>query len=411
MVAQQAGSTIRNKPQIFLEPVGRNTAPALTIAALAQPDGNTVIVMMPADHLIEEGPAFGAAIGKASELAAQDYIVTLGIKPAGPETGFGYIRHGHVLSNDDSACLVEEFTEKPDTVTAQRFLTKGNYSWNSGIFVVSASVWLRAMEALAPDMLSACRDAYDKRSEDLDFVRLDETAFDACPSDSIDYAVMEKLDKCPGVEAALVKLDSAWSDVGSWNGYWQIMDKDEAGNVVHGDGLAIDTRDSVISSERRLVATLGVEKLVVIETADAVLVASRDNAQDVKRIVEELKSGKREEYLQHHRVFRPWGSYEPLDSGDGFQVKRLTINPGQKISLQKHHHRAEHWVVVSGIAEVTRDEEIFNLHPNQSTYIPIGAVHRLANAGDAPLHVIEVQSGDYLGEDDIVRFEDVYNRN
>ncbi|MEX2523465.1 MAG: mannose-1-phosphate guanylyltransferase/mannose-6-phosphate isomerase [Gammaproteobacteria bacterium] len=411
LVAEQAQEAGIGNCRIFLEPVGRNTAPALTVAALAQEDSNTVLVLMPADHLIEECPGFYEAIERAVLLASDNYIVTLGIKPVRPETGFGYIRHGEPLSDDAGACLVEAFTEKPDQSTAEQFLAEGNYSWNGGLFIVSAANWLAAIGELAPSMLASCREAYQGRNEELDFVRLEENAFTACPSDSIDYAVMEKLDQYPGIRAAVVKMDAGWSDIGSWDGFWQIMDKDEHGNVIHGDGLVIDSRHCMISSQRRLVSALGVENLVIIETTDAVLVTNRDCAQDVKQVVEALKAGNRNEHLHHQRVYRPWGSYESIDSGEAFQVKRLTVNPGQKLSLQKHHHRAEHWVVVQGIAEVTRDEDVFTLEPNQSTYIPIGAVHRLANPGDVPLEVIEVQSGDYLGEDDIVRFEDVYNRN
>lgn len=411
LVAEQAKEAGSRNCRIFLEPVGRNTAPALTVAALAQEDSDTVLVLMPADHVIERDAAFLAAVEQAARLASTGYIVTLGIKPDRAETGFGYIRHGEALPEEEGAFQVAAFTEKPDAATAEQFLADGNYSWNGGIFIVTAETWLRAIGVLAPSMLSSCRESWDGRREDMDFIRLDEVAFASSPSNSIDYAVMEKLDKFSGIKAAVVKMDAGWSDVGSWDGFWQIMGKDEHGNVIHGDGLAIDSRHCMISSQRRLVSALGVENLVIIETSDAVLVTNRDSAQNVKQVVEALKAGNRNEHLQHQRVYRPWGSYESIDSGEAFQVKRLTVKPGQKLSLQKHHHRAEHWVVVQGIAEVTRDEEVFTLEPNQSTYIPIGAVHRLANPGDVPLEVIEVQSGDYLGEDDIVRFEDVYNRN
>lgn len=410
LVAEQSQQMHIDGVSIVLEPVGRNTAPALTVAALVQDDVDNILVMMPADHVIEEGEEFNQAIARAVRLAGQGYIVTLGITPLRPETGFGYIRHGEPLGDATSAYRLEHFAEKPDQATAQEYMDSGRYSWNSGIFVMQTGVWLQAVKQLAPDMVSACQAALDNAATDLDFIRLDEQAFAACPSDSIDYAVMEKLAGLPDMPAAVVNMRAGWSDVGSWNGYWEIMDKDGNGNVLRGECLALETRDSVVSSSHRLVATLGMRDAVVVETADTVLVTTRQHAQDVKKLVSMMQDAGRNELLEHRRVYRPWGSYESVDDGTGFQVKRLIVKPGHKLSLQMHHRRAEHWIVVRGRAEVTRDDEVFTLEPNQSTYIPVGARHRLACAGDEQLEVIEVQSGDYLGEDDIVRFEDVYNR-
>jgi mannose-1-phosphate guanylyltransferase/mannose-6-phosphate isomerase len=410
LVAEQSQQIELNNRKIILEPVGRNTAPALTVAALAQDNKDSILVMMPADHVIEEGKEFYKAVGQAVSLAAEGYIVALGVKPQRPETGFGYIHHGTPLKAATNSYRIQSFTEKPDLETAEKFVGGGDYSWNSGIFIMSTRVWLQAVEQLAPSILTACLTALEKATADLDFIRLDEEAFSACLSDSIDYAVMEKLGEVPDIPAAVVSMQTGWSDVGSWNGYWEIMDKDSDGNVLRGECIAVETRNSVINSGYRLVTALGVQDLVVVETADTVLVTSRQHAQDVKKLVGTLQAAGRSEYLQHRRVYRPWGSYESIDDGTGFQVKRLTVKPGQKLSLQMHHHRAEHWVVVRGKAEVTRGEEVFTLTPNQSTYIPVGVKHRLACLGDEQLEVIEVQSGDYLGEDDIVRFEDVYNR-
>lgn len=410
LVAEQSQQIGIDNRKIILEPVGRNTAPALTVAALVQDDKDSVLVMMPADHVIEESEEFYKAIGQAISLATEGYIVALGVKPHRPETGFGYIHHGASLDAVTASYRIQSFTEKPDLPTAERFVSGGDHSWNSGIFVMSTQVWLHAVEQLAPSILAACRNALEKSEADLDFIRLDEGSFGACPSDSIDYAVMEKLGEVPDIPAAVVSMQAGWSDVGSWNGYWEIMEKDGDGNVLRGECIAVETRNSVVNSGYRLVTTLGVQDLVVVETADTVLVTSRHHAQDVKKLVGTLQSAGRSEHLQHRRVYRPWGSYESIDDGAGFQVKRLTVKPGQKLSLQMHHRRAEHWVVVQGTAEVTRGEEVFTLEPNQSTYIPVGVKHRLACLGNEQLEVIEVQSGDYLGEDDIVRFEDVYNR-
>jgi len=411
LVAEQSQEINHGNRRIILEPVGRNTAPALTVAAMTQEDPQNILVMMPADHVIEENEEFYRAVALAVELAAEGRIVALGIRPQRPETGFGYIHHGAPLAGKEAAYRIQRFTEKPDPDTAERFLASGEYSWNSGIFIMPAGTWLHAVEQLAPDILAACRGALDDAATDLDFIRLDAAAFEACPSDSIDYAVMEKLDALPDIEAAVVSMQAGWSDVGSWNGYWEIMDKDSDGNVVSGECITVATRNSVINSGHRLVTTLGVEDLVVVETADTVLVMNREHAQDVKKLVAVLQDAGRNEYLEHRRVYRPWGSYESVDNGGEFQVKRLTVKPGRKLSLQMHHHRAEHWVVVRGTAEVTRGEEVFTLTANQSTYIPVGVQHRLASAGEEMLEVIEVQSGSYLGEDDIVRFEDDYNRN
>ena len=410
LIAEQSQQIGLDNRKIILEPMGRNTAPALTVAALVQDDKNNILIMMPADHIIEESEEFYKAIGQAVSLATEGYIVALGVKPHRPEIGFGYIHHGASLDAATASYRIKSFTEKPDLPTAERFVSGGDHSWNSGIFVMSTRVWLHAIEQLAPAILAACRNALEKSATDLDFIRLDEEAFSNCPSDSIDYAIMEKLGEVPDVPAAVVSMQASWSDVGSWNGYWEIMEKNADGNVLRGECIAMETRNSVVNSGSRLVTTLGVHDLVVIETADSVLVTSRHHAQDVKKLVGTLQSAGRSEHLQHRRVYRPWGSYESVDNGSGFQVKRLTVKPGQKLSLQMHHHRAEHWVVVRGTAEVTRGEEVFTLEPNQSTYIPVGVKHRLACLGNEQLEVIEVQSGDYLGEDDIVRFEDVYNR-
>ncbi len=391
--------------EIVLEPVGRNTAPAVAIAALRAlaEDESAMLLVLPADHLISDTPAFLDAVSAALAQARSGRLVTFGVVPDRPETGYGYIRRGDAL--DAGSFAIGEFVEKPDIDTARGYLESGEYYWNSGMFLLGARVYLDELKRLAPDMVGACEAALAGASSDLDFVRLERTAFEACPADSIDYAVMEKTQL-----GAVVPLDCGWSDVGAWSALWEAGHADERGNVVQGDVLLEDGRDNYIRSESRLVAATGIDNLVVVETPDAVLVADRERVQNVKALVSALKSGERDEARLHARVYRPWGSYESLINGDRFQVKRIVVNPGQKLSLQKHHHRAEHWIVVSGTAEVTCEDKVFMLGEDESTYIPLGHKHRLVNPGRIPLELIEVQSGSYLGEDDIVRFDDIYGR-
>lgn len=405
LVAEQLREVGVDVGRIILEPEGRNTAPAIALAALTveQESPDALLLVLPADHYIADDGAFHAALARAAVLASEGRLVTFGVVPTGPETGYGYIRCGETLG--DAAADLAEFVEKPDLATAESYVAAGNYLWNSGMFLFRADRYLEALGAHRPDIDAACRAAMENVQADMDFLRPDRDAFLASPADSIDYAVMEHTDV-----GAVVPLDCGWSDIGAWSALWDIGDKDGAGNVTAGDVVLDDTRDSYVHSESRLVATTGVTGLVVVETADAVLVADRDRVQNVKQVVQSLQRAGRSEASVHQRVFRPWGSYESLVVADRFQVKRIIVNPGQKLSLQKHFHRAEHWIVVHGTAEVTRGEEIFTLREDQSTYIPLGTVHRLANPGKIPLELIEVQSGSYLGEDDIVRFEDVYGR-
>jgi len=416
LVAEQLRAIGREPAAIMLEPVGRNTAPAAAMAALAARDNgdDPVLLVMPADHIISDAAEFHRAAVAAARLADQGALVAFGIRPAHPETGYGYIRMGAALP-DGSASAIEAFVEKPDADTAADMIESGRFVWNSGIFVMRASVLLEQLAVQQPDMLAACRQAYAGAVQDLDFCRLDAEAFAACPSNSIDYAVMENLDydaQTPSglPVAAVVSVDVGWSDLGAWSALWEIGERDEGGNVTRGDVLAHQCRNSLFHAEHRLVAAVGVEDLVVIETVDAVMVAHRDNAQDVKKIVERLTADGRSEGLVHRQVYRPWGSYEGVDAGERFQVKRIVVKPGAALSLQMHHHRAEHWIVVKGTARVTCGDEVFLLSENQSTYIPIGQTHRLENPGAIPLELIEVQSGGYLGEDDIVRFQDRYGR-
>ncbi len=417
LVAEQARQLGCRLSSIILEPVGRNTAPALTVAALtACADGDDpVLVMMPADHVINDLEQFRRAILAGAEQSVAGHIVTFGIVPNKPETGFGYIRTGAVIDAAAGTAdihAIDSFVEKPDQKTAESYLASGDYLWNSGIFMMKASIWLQAIGEFRPDILAACREAYERSQKDGDFMRLDKQFFSDCPSDSVDYAVMEKLTSTEStIKAVVVSLDAGWSDVGSWSGLWDISPHDQNGNVSKGDVCLLDTSNSLVNAESRFVATLGCEDLVIVETADAVLVANKSKAQDVKKIINWMKSEGRNERLMHRRVFRPWGSYEGIDVGERFQVKRITVTPGERLSLQMHHHRAEHWIVVSGTARVTRGDDVFLLSENESTYIPLGVTHRLENPGSIPLELIEVQSGSYLGEDDIVRFEDVYNRN
>ncbi|WP_295005759.1 mannose-1-phosphate guanylyltransferase/mannose-6-phosphate isomerase [uncultured Dechloromonas sp.] len=400
--------------QILLEPCGRNTAPALTLAALwAQRDGDDpVLVVMPADHVILEGEVFRKAVARAVGLAEQGLAVTFGITPDCPETGYGYIQRGDRSGLDDGAYALARFVEKPDRETAQAYLDAGDYLWNSGIFVMKASTWLSALSVCRPDILLACRTALGAVSQDGDFVRVDRREFEQCPSDSIDYAVMERLSAgLPGLPgAAVIPLSAGWSDVGAWDALWKVLPKCAAGNATRGDVMLESCRNTLALSEGRLVTCIGLSDVVVIETNDAVLVARHDATQDVKKIVDRLKAEKRSVAQWHRKVHRPWGWYDGVDSGERFQVKRICVKPGASLSLQMHHHRAEHWIVVTGTARVTRGEEAFLVSENQSTYIPLGVKHRLENPGIVPLEMIEVQSGSYLGEDDIVRFEDTYGR-
>lgn len=391
---------------IVLEPLARNTAPAIALGALQalQRGADAMLLVLPADHLIGDTTAFVDAVRQAMPLAAQDWLVTFGIRPDRPETGFGYIRRAEAIGSD--GYRVEQFVEKPDLSTAEAYLADGGYDWNSGMFLFKASRYLEELAAHAPTMLAAVREAHAKASADLDFVRIDRDAFALVPEKSIDYAVMEKTQR-----AAVIPVSCAWSDIGSWSALWLTGDKDAQGNLCEGDTIAVDTRNSLLRShDRHLIATVGVDDLIVVTTPDATLVAHRDAAQDVKKIVEQLKTANRSEHSLHRVVHRPWGSYDSLEAGERFQVKRIVVKPGASLSLQKHHHRAEHWIVVSGTAEVTCDDKVFLLGENQSTYIPLGSKHRLRNPGKVALELIEVQSGSYLGEDDIVRFDDVYGR-
>ena len=386
---------------IILEPVGRNTAPAIALGALqAVADGNDpVLFVLAADHLIRDVAAFHRAIALALPLAEAGKLVTFGITPTHPETGYGYIQRGA------QPYSMLRFVEKPDLETAKTYLRSGDYCWNSGMFMFRASRYLQELERFQPAMLQACRVALSKGAKDMHFVRVDEAAFSACPADSIDYAVMEKTDS-----AAMVELDAGWSDIGSWSALWDVSPKDAQGNTLKGDVLTEDTGNTLVHASHRLVAVVGVRDLVIVETKDAVMVAHKDKVQDVKLIVDQIKRQGRGEHFNHREVYRPWGHYDSVDSGVRYQVKHITVKPGGKLSVQMHHHRAEHWIVVSGTAKVTNGDSTFLVTENQSTYIPIGQVHALENPGKVPLELIEVQSGGYLGEDDIVRFEDRYGR-
>ena len=400
LVAEQLREINVSAADIILEPIGRNTAPALTLAALAATAGgqDPLLLVMPADHVIRDVSVFQAAVREAIGLAQDGRLVTFGIVPQAAETGYGYIRRGQ-------GAEVSAFVEKPNADTAAAYLKSGDYLWNSGMFLVRASVWLDEVGRHSPRIFKACQSAFADSHTDGDFRRVAKDAFVLCPSDSIDYAVMEKTDR-----AAVVPLDAGWSDIGAWSALWQGSEQDGDGNVTQGDVVAHDTRNALLIAQHRLIGAVGIEDLIVVETPDAVLVVHKDRAQDVKEIVSRLKKSERTEHLIHRRVHRPWGSYEGVDGGERFQVKRLVVKPGASLSLQMHHHRAEHWVVVKGTAKVTRGEEVVLLSENQSTYIPIGTKHRLENPGTIPLEIVEVQSGSYLGEDDIVRFDDYYNR-
>lgn len=391
---------------IHLEPLGRNTAPAAAVAALVltRSDPDAVMLLMPADHLIEDVAAFHSAVGEGMRVAGSGHLVTFGIVPDSPHTGYGYIQRGEAVAGM-RAFQVARFVEKPDLASAEAYVASGDYYWNSGMFLFPAQRFLDELRRLRPELVSACEQALEHGQRDLDFHRLDRAAFAACPADSIDYAVMEHTR-----HAAVVPADMGWNDIGAWSALWQVAAKDANGTASRGDVYLDGVRDSYVRAQSRMVAAIGVTDLIIIETADAVLVADRKRAQDVKRVVEHLKAQGRSEHEFHTRVYRPWGWYEGIDAGERFQVKRIMVKPGEKLSLQMHHHRAEHWIVVSGTARVTRDGQEQLLTENQSTYIPLGTTHRLENPGKIPLHMIEVQSGAYLGEDDIVRFEDVYKR-
>lgn len=414
LLAEQVHQINKRFQSILLEPKGRNTAPALTVAAIALRNVNSdpILIMMPADHYITDRDTFQKTIKAGYKLAQQGTLITFGIIPEHAETGYGYIRTGQKLQNDLPAetYALDGFAEKPDLDTAQEYLNEGNYLWNSGIFMMQASAWCEAIKHFQPDIFQSCQDAWNKGSADNHFYWLDKDSFINCRSDSIDYAVMEKLTTDKTFKSAVVALDAGWSDVGAWSALWKIRQRDTNNNVTDGDVILNGTRNSLVRSEDRLVVAVGCENMVIVETADAIVVANKDKAQDVKQIVDTLKTDQREERLTHRKVYRPWGSYETLDAGDHFQVKRIEVNPGNKLSLQLHHKRAEHWVVVNGTARVTRGEETFDLSENESTFIPLGTKHRLENATDQPLEIIEVQSGTYLGEDDIVRFEDDFGR-
>lgn len=412
LVAEQAREVGVELAEVLLEAHGRNTAPALTAAAMRFGAGGSdpVLLATPADHTMAGAQAFAAAAERAVALARAGYLVTFGVQPAAPATGYGYIQRGTPLNGYEGAYRVARFVEKPDAEAAAAYLAGGEHYWNSGIFVMRASVWLAAIERFRPDIHAAMERAVAEGIADGAFFRLGAEALAACPADSVDYAVMERAGDDTGFAAAMVLLDAGWSDVGSWLELWQVAERDADENVLDGDVLALDSRGNVALSRHRLVALLGCRDLAVIETADAVLVTPKERAQEVKALVERLCAADRPERMLHRRVYRPWGSYEGIDAGDRFQVKRIVVKPGHSLSLQMHHHRAEHWIVVRGTAKVTRGDEEFLLTENQSTYIPIGTRHRLSNPGTIPLELIEVQSGAYLGEDDIVRFDDAYNR-
>jgi mannose-1-phosphate guanylyltransferase/mannose-6-phosphate isomerase len=403
LVAEQLREIGLDQATIMLEPEGRNTAPAVALGAhQVLADGDAVLLVLPSDHVIPDNAAFLKALADAVALAEQDYLVTFGVTPTRAETGYGYINAGDSVGAGQQ---VAAFVEKPDLATAEKYVASGNYFWNSGMFVFKASNYLAELARQRSDIADAVETSFQGVSKDDVFTRVDQSAFAACPKESIDYAVMENT-----VKAAMVPLDAGWSDIGSWDALWAVSQKDEAHNTLVGDVIVEDVNNSYVRAEHRLVSVVGVDDLVVVETADAVLVTTQNQAQHVKKIVTSLQSSEREERMTHRKVFRPWGNYEGIDNGDRYQVKRIVVQPGASLSLQKHHHRAEHWIVVRGTAQVTRGEEVFQLAENESTYIPIGTVHRLENPGRIPLEMIEVQSGSYLGEDDIVRLDDNYGR-
>lgn len=405
LAAEQLRQLGMEQTSILLEPEGRNTAPAIALSALqAMINGDDpILLVLAADHLIQDVAAFHQSINTALPLAQEGKLVTFGIVPSHPETGYGYVEQGESLGN--GGFVVRKFVEKPDLDTAQTYLAKGNYFWNSGMFMFQASRYLDELQRFCPEILAACQQALANGSRDMNFIRVEPLAFKACPDESIDYAVMEKT-----ADAVMVPLDAGWSDIGSWSALWEVSNKDIGGNVLKGDVVLEDCRNTYVHAENRLVAVLGVENLVVVETKDAVLVAHKNQVQEVKKIVEKLKAAERTEHINHREVYRPWGMYDGIDNGYRYQVKRITVKPGAKLSVQMHHHRSEHWIVVSGTARVTIGDSTKLVTENQSVYIPLGEVHALENPGVLPLELIEVQSGSYLGEDDIVRFEDKYGR-
>jgi mannose-1-phosphate guanylyltransferase len=390
---------------IILEPVGRNTAPAIALAALqAIKSGNDpLLLVLAADHVIKNNEAFGQSVEQAKAHAEAGKLVTFGIVPTSAETGYGYIKRGEALQV--TGYSVADFVEKPDLSKAETYLTSGDYYWNSGMFLFKASRYLAELKSHRPDIFEACEKAMSEIDRDLDFIRVNREPFEACPDDSVDYAVMEKTS-----DAVVVPMDCGWSDVGSWSALWEVSEKDNNGNAFNGDIMCIDTKNSFVYAQDKLVVTVGIEDIAVVETKDAILVSKLTEVQKVKKIVEQLKSEERSEFKYHREVYRPWGTYDSIDNGERFQVKRISVKPGAKLSVQMHHHRAEHWIIVSGTAKVTNGDKDILLTENQSTYIPVGVIHALENPGKVPLELIEVQSGSYLGEDDIVRFEDKYGR-
>ncbi|NCC83884.1 MAG: mannose-1-phosphate guanylyltransferase/mannose-6-phosphate isomerase [Clostridia bacterium] len=410
LVREQIRATGQTPAATYLEPAGRNTAPAIALAALhlvrgAHGDQNALMLVLPADHVIDDTTSFAAAVQVAIQAARAGYLVTFGVTPSSPETGYGYIQASEPVPGIVGAQAVARFVEKPDRATAEQYLAEKTYTWNSGMFLFTAGRYLEELGQHRPDILEAVTRAWELREADLDFCRPATDEFWACPAESIDYAVMQ-----PTTRAAVVSANFGWSDVGSWDALWDIAAKDDLGNAVHGDTFLTNTRNSYVRSESRLVAVIGADDLVVVETPDAVLVMRKDQSQDIKHAVEHFKAHGRREHIEHLRVYRPWGWYEGTDQGERFQVKRIMVKPGEKLSLQMHHHRAEHWIVVCGTAKVTVGDKEILLTENQSSYIPLGHVHRLENPGKVELHLIEVQSGSYLGEDDIVRYEDTYGR-
>jgi mannose-1-phosphate guanylyltransferase/mannose-6-phosphate isomerase len=412
LASEQLGEVGIGFGQVFLEPVGRNTAPALTLAAIASLENghDPVLVVTPSDQTIADSNVFKASMQEAIKEAAKNSIIIMGITPDRPETGYGYIQTMATLQGPtESIFVVQRFVEKPNALTAQNCLNEGGYFWNSGMFVLKASVWLKALETFRSDILQATQDAWAKRSKDVQFVRPGKGEFEAIPSESIDYAVMEQ---CPASRfpIKMIPLNAGWSDLGSWDAVWNVLPKDDHGNAHQGDVLCTDSRSTLVHASSRLVSLVGVKDLIVVETPDAVMIADRSRSQDVKHIVTQLQQTKREEHTLHRKVHRPWGWYDSIDEGERFKVKRIQVKPKASLSLQKHHHRAEHWIVVAGTATITNGDKVFTLTENQSAYIPRGEVHRLSNPGTIPLEIIEVQTGSYLDEDDIVRFEDRYGR-
>ncbi len=407
MVAEQLHEIGVHPAAQLLEPVPRSTAPAIAVAALQvqKKDPGGILLVLPSDHVTTGEDAFLTDVAAAARVALEGHLVTFGIKPLGPNTGYGYIERADALAGDTRAYRIKRFIEKPDLERARAYAASGSHYWNSGMFVFTARRFLEELQRLQPEVLAAAQEALAAATHDLDFIRLDKAAFERSPSISIDYAVMEKTSA-----GAVIEAGFGWSDVGSWSTLWDIGNKDKAGNVVHGDTLLKGARDCFVWADGRLVVTLGVKDLMVVETDDAVLVAERARAEEVKDLVQALGEHKRSEHVSHTRVYRPWGYYESIDAGNRFQVKRIMVKPGQALSLQMHNHRAEHWVVVSGTARVTRGDQVYDLHENESTFIPLGTQHRLENATGEPLYLIEVQSGSYLGEDDIVRYDDRYRR-